>query len=117
MPNRTADETIIKITHSKDVVLTEQEFTSSRRKVFNKYMIAISVVALIVLSTYLFLSATQLTALQAALHKDNYLFYWILCKCSCNIMVAAIISTFPFTCRSFFFMPISSMAALAILEV
>lgn len=78
MPNRTADETIIKITHSKDVVLTEQEFTSSRRKVFNKYMIAISVVALIVLSTYLFLSATQLTALQAALHKDNYLFYWML---------------------------------------
>jgi hypothetical protein len=41
-------------------------------------MFAISLVALVALSTYLFLSAEQLTELQAALHKDNYLFYWML---------------------------------------
>ena len=78
MSNNSPEEIIEKITHSHDVVLTEVELTSSRRKVINKYMIAISMVALIALSTYLFLSATQLTALQAALQKDNNLFYWML---------------------------------------
>jgi len=78
MSDNSPEEIIEKITHSHDVVLTEQEFTSSRRKVINKYMIAISLVALIALSTYLFLSADELTALQAALQKDNYLFYWML---------------------------------------
>jgi uncharacterized membrane protein YfcA len=78
MLNHTTEETIEEITHSQDVVATEQEFTSSRRKVFNKYMVAITIVALIALFTYLFLSAAQLTTLQAALHKDNYLFYWML---------------------------------------
>jgi uncharacterized membrane protein YfcA len=78
MLNQTTEETIEEITHSQDVVATEQEFTSSRRKVFNKYMVAITIVALIALFTYLFLSAAQLTTLQAALHKDNYLFYWML---------------------------------------
>ena len=78
MTDHTPEETIEEITHSHDVVSTEVELTSSRRKVFNKYMVAISIVALVVLFTYLFLSAEQLTSLQAALHKDNYLFYWML---------------------------------------
>jgi uncharacterized protein len=78
MGNNSPEEIIEEITHSQDVVATEVEFTSSRRKVFNKYMVAISIVALIALSTYLFLSAQQLTDLQAALQKDNYLFYWML---------------------------------------
>ena len=78
MQNQTPEEIIEKITHSHEVVLTAQEFSSSRRKVFGKYMIAAAVVALVLLCTYLFLSAAQLTQLQAALHKDNYLFYWML---------------------------------------
>jgi uncharacterized membrane protein YfcA len=78
MADRSPEEIIEKITHSHEVVLTEQELASSRRKVINKYLITISIVALILLSTYLFLSAGQLTALQTALHKDNYLFYWML---------------------------------------
>ena len=78
MPSHSPEEIIEEITHSHDVVVTEVELTSSRRKVFNKYMFAISIVALIALFTYLFLSAEQLTNLQAALHKDNYLFYWML---------------------------------------
>jgi uncharacterized protein len=78
MGNNSPEEIIEEITHSHDVVATEVEFTSSRRKVFNKYMVAISIVALIALSTYLFLSAEQLTNLQAALQKDNYRFYWML---------------------------------------
>jgi uncharacterized protein len=78
MHNQTPEEVIEKITHSHEVVLTAQEFSSSRRKMFGKYMIAVAVVALVVLCTYLFLSAAQLTELQAALHKDNYLFYWML---------------------------------------
>jgi uncharacterized protein len=78
MGNNSPEEIIEEITHSQDVVAAEVELTSSRRKVFNKYMVAISIVALIALSTYLFLSAEQLTNLQAALQKDNYLFYWML---------------------------------------
>lgn len=78
MHNNTPEETIEEITHSHEVVLTSQELTSSRRKVFNKYMIAVAFVAIIVLFTYLFLSAEQLTELQAALHKDHHLFYWML---------------------------------------
>lgn len=78
MSNNTPEEIIEEITYSHEVVLTTQELTSSRRKVFNKYMIAISVVVLVVLFTYLFLSANQLTELQAALQKDNNLFYWML---------------------------------------
>lgn len=78
MSNNTPEEIIEEITYSHEVVLTTQELTLSRRKVFNKYMIAISVVVLVVLFTYLFLSANQLTELQAALQKDNNLFYWML---------------------------------------
>jgi uncharacterized membrane protein YfcA len=78
MPNHTPEETIEEITHSHELVSAEQDLTSSRRKVFNKYMFAVSIVALIALFTYLILSAEQLTNLQAALHKDHYLFYWML---------------------------------------
>jgi uncharacterized protein len=78
MPPNTPEETIEEITHSLDVVAAELELSSSRRKVFNKYMVAVTIIALGILFTYLFLSAEQLTALQAELHKQNYLFYWML---------------------------------------
>ena len=51
MSNNTPEEIIEEITYSHEVVLTTQELTSSRRKVFNKYMIAISVVVLVLLFT------------------------------------------------------------------
>jgi uncharacterized protein len=88
MPNHTPEEVVEEITHSHDVVVAEQELSSSRRKVFNKYMVAISIVALVALFTYLFLSVEQLTSLQAMLHKDNYLFYWMLLAGFCAEMVA-----------------------------
>ena len=78
MSTHTPEEVIEEITHSQDVVLTAQELTSSRRKVINKYMIAVAVVALLLLFTWLFLSPAQLIELQAALQKDNHLFYWML---------------------------------------
>lgn len=78
MPNHSPEEVIEEITHSTDVVVTEQELTSTRRKVFNKYTVAITILALGVLLTYLFLSAEQLASLQIMLHKDNYLFYWMM---------------------------------------
>ena len=78
MSTHTPEEVIEEITHSHDVVLTTQELTSSRRKVINKYMIAVAVVVLLLLFTWLFLSPAQLIQLQAALQKDNHLFYWML---------------------------------------
>lgn len=78
MHSHTPEEIIEEITHSHEVVSTLQELTSSRRKVFNKYMIAVTIVALLVLFTWLFLSPAQLIQLQAALQKDNHLFYWML---------------------------------------
>lgn len=88
MTDHTPEEIIEEITHSTEVVSTEQELTSSRRIVFNKYMIALSALAIIALFTYLFLTAEQLTVLQAALHKDNYLFYWMLLVGFCAEIVA-----------------------------
>lgn len=88
MHSHTPEEIVEEITHSHDVVLAEQELSSSRRKVFNKYMVAISIVALLALFTYLFLSVEQLTSLQAMLHKDNYLFYWMLLVGFCAELVA-----------------------------
>lgn len=88
MHSHTPEEIVEEITHSHDVVLAEQELSSSRRKVFNKYMVAISIVALLALFTYLFLSVEQLTSLQAMLHKDNYLFYWMLLAGFCAELVA-----------------------------
>jgi uncharacterized membrane protein YfcA len=41
-------------------------------------MVAILIVMMALLFTYLFLSAEQLTTLQAMLQKDNNLFYWML---------------------------------------
>ncbi|HEV8269698.1 MAG TPA: sulfite exporter TauE/SafE family protein [Chitinophagaceae bacterium] len=82
------ENNVEEIIASKELVLTEQELTSSRRKVFNKYTIAITLVALTVLFTYLFLSAEQLTALQTLLHKDNYLFYWMMLAGFCAELVA-----------------------------
>ena len=52
MQTNTPEEIIVKITHSNEVVSTVNELVSSRRKVLNKYMVALSVVALIVLFTY-----------------------------------------------------------------
>ena len=78
MQTNTPEETIENITQTSEVVSSVNELVSSRRKVLNKYMVALSVVAIIVLLTYLFLSAEQLTQLQLALHKDNHLFYWML---------------------------------------
>jgi len=74
----TPEEIIEEITHSHEVVSTVQELTSSRRKVINKYMIAVAIVAIVVLFIYLFLSAEQLSGLHASLNKDNHLFYWML---------------------------------------
>lgn len=73
---------------SKETVIVQHEITSTRRKVLNKYMVAITLVALLVLFTYLFLSAEQLTALQELLHQDNYLFYWMMLAGFCAEIVA-----------------------------
>ena len=78
MKSNTPEEIIVEITHSKEVVSTVNELILSRRKVLNKYMVAVSVIALVVLFTYFFLSAEQLSLLQLALQKDNHLFYWML---------------------------------------
>jgi uncharacterized membrane protein YfcA len=82
------EEAVEEIITSKETVIAEQELTSSRRKVFYKYTAAITIVVLAVLLTYLFLSAEQLTALQALLHKDHYLFYWMLLAGFCAELVA-----------------------------
>jgi uncharacterized membrane protein YfcA len=81
-------ENVEEIIASKELVLTEQELTSTRRKVFNKYTLAITLVAVTALFTYLFLSAEQLTALQTLLHKDHYLFYWMMLAGFCAELVA-----------------------------
>ncbi|MEN9569340.1 MAG: hypothetical protein RL172_571 [Bacteroidota bacterium] len=72
-----SEPTIERITHSQEVVQASEEFVSSRYKTVAKYSAAIIVVTLFILSVFLFLSAEQLLALQAALHKDHYLFYWM----------------------------------------
>ena len=82
------ENNVEEIIASKELVLTEQELTSTRRKVFNKYTLAITVVAVTALFTYLFLSAEQLTALQTLLHKDHYLFYWMMLAGFCAELVA-----------------------------
>jgi uncharacterized protein len=82
------DEAIEDIITSRETVVAELELTSSRRKVFYKYTVAICIIVIAVLLTYLFLSAEQLTSLQALLHKDNYLFYWMLLAGFCAEVVA-----------------------------
>ncbi|MEO8111615.1 MAG: sulfite exporter TauE/SafE family protein [Ginsengibacter sp.] len=78
MSAHSPEEIIEQITHSKDVVIPAHELSISRRKIFNKYMIAVAAVVLIALAINLILPAEQLLALQAQLHRDNYLFYWML---------------------------------------
>ena len=78
MANYTPEETIEGITHSHEVVSTKQELHSSRRKVINKYMVAIGIVFIGILIAWNFLSAIQITFLQSELNKDNHLFYWML---------------------------------------
>ncbi len=78
MSDSTTEQTIENITHSDEVVVTAQELNSSRRKVMNKYLVAIAIVLLTILFSYFFLTAEQLTALQVTLNKDNHLFYWML---------------------------------------
>lgn len=78
MSAQSTEEIIQQITHSNDVVIPAQELSFSRRKIFNKYMIAVAAVFLIALIIQLILPAEQLLALQAQLHRDNYLFYWML---------------------------------------
>ena len=78
MQTNTPEETIENITQTSEVVSSVNELVSSRRKVLNKYMVALSVIAILVILTYLFLSAEQLSQLQLALHKDNHMFYWML---------------------------------------
>jgi uncharacterized protein len=78
MPDQTPEETIEEITLSKEVVAAQQELNSSRKKVFNKYIVAIAIILVGILFTYYFLSPGQLTALQGVLNKDNHKFYWML---------------------------------------
>ena len=72
------EDIIEEITHSSEVVSTKQELYSSRRKVVNKYMVAIAVVLLAVLFIFYFLPTEDVTALQIILSKDNHIFYWML---------------------------------------
>ncbi len=78
MPDQTPEETIEEITLSKEVVVADNELRSSRKKVFNKYIVAIAIIFVGMLFTYYFLSPSQLTALQEVLNKDNHKFYWML---------------------------------------
>lgn len=78
MASHTPEEIIEEITHSHEVVTAEQELKSSRRKVVNKYAVAVTVIAVALLAVYIFLSAEQLNALHQALQKDHHLFYWML---------------------------------------
>lgn len=78
MSNKPQEDTIENIIHSSDIVSTKQEFNSSRRKVVNKYIIAIAILLITVIFSYFFLSGEQLTSLQTALNSDNHIFYWML---------------------------------------
>ncbi len=78
MQNNTPEEIIEEITQSHDIVSSKQELYSSRRKVVNKYMVAIAIVLTTVLIAYFLLSAEQVTALQLELQKGNNLFYKML---------------------------------------
>lgn len=78
MAPHTPEETIEEITHSHEVVAAEQELNSSRRKVVNKYAVAITVIAIALVLVYILLSPEQLADLHMALQKDHHLFYWML---------------------------------------
>jgi uncharacterized protein len=76
-PENTIDE-IKEITRSSDIVSSKLELYSYRKKIVNKYLVAIVLVLSVSLLTYYFLSPRQLTKLQQLLNKDNYIFYWML---------------------------------------
>ena len=78
MPNKTVEDSIKEITKSHEVVLTSHELNLSRRKVINKYIVAIAILLLLILASYFILSAEQLVFLQTMLNKDHHLFYWML---------------------------------------
>lgn len=76
--NEDIGDVIEEITQTHEVVSAEAEIKSVWRKVFNKYAVAVTILAVISLLLYLFLTAEELASLQTFLHKDNYLFYWML---------------------------------------
>ncbi|MEI8059821.1 MAG: sulfite exporter TauE/SafE family protein [Ferruginibacter sp.] len=78
MQDQTPEEIIEEITLSKDLVVADQELHTSRRKVVNKYMVAIAIILVGLLFTYYFLSVEQLTTLQGILNEDHHKFYWML---------------------------------------
>lgn len=78
MASNPEEQSAEEIIESQDIVPAVVEIRSTRKKVFNKYVVAITIVALAALSVYLFLSPEQLTALQEELTKDHHRFYWML---------------------------------------
>ncbi len=78
----------VNLTPSREGVIAEKELSSSKRKVLGKYTIAAAVLVIAILFTYLFLSPVQLAALQSMLHRDHYLFYWMLLAGFCAEVVA-----------------------------
>ncbi len=78
MTSNQSEQSVEEIIESQDIVPAVAEIRSTRKKVFNKYVVAITIVALAALFVYLFLSPEQLTALQDQLTKDHHRFYWML---------------------------------------
>lgn len=78
MTSNQAEPSVEEIIESQDIVPAVAEIRSTRKKVFNKYVVAITIVALSALFVYLFLSPEQLAALQNELTKDHHRFYWML---------------------------------------
>ncbi len=78
MSQKIQQDEVEELISSNNLIALEQEISSSRLKVFNKYTIAIFIFFLLLLFTYLFLSNEQLAILQSTLQKDNYRFYWML---------------------------------------
>ena len=77
-----------KIIELKELVITEQTLSSAKRKVFNKYIIAITIVVLIALLSYAILTVNQLAALHLVLQRDHHLFYWMVLTGFCAEIIA-----------------------------
>lgn len=83
------EPSLLPLAESEPVVAERANVQPSiRRKVFNKYTFAAALTIVAILLTYLFLTPEQLTSFQAMLHKDHYLFYWMLLTGFCAEMVA-----------------------------
>ena len=78
MANNPEERSVEEIIESQDIIPAVTEIRSTRKKVFNKYVVAITIVTIAALSVYIFLSPEQLTALQDELTKDHHRFYWML---------------------------------------